>query len=312
MNLNLNSIVTPLRGLWDDLVESRLWPVAILLVVALIAIPVLLLKSANPTPAPLATPGPGGANSPSVAFQPAVSTEGKKSSQISKDLRSFKTKNPFTPQGVTLGGGGGGPASGNAVPTSTAQAASAGVTGGGSSTSSSGSSAGGSSGSSTTTTSPTTPAAPATTTKTFYYHYTVDVSFGKKGSEDDKTLSEFRSLPGSDNPVIVFMGVKNDGETAVFLVSAKATTTGDGKCSPTDTQCTFLYMKKDDKQTIETVEADGVTVTDYTLTVKKINIKRTTAPEKAASSSKAHASDAGQSGGHRLRRIENTFQALGL
>jgi hypothetical protein len=72
-------------------------------------------------------------------------------------------------------------------------------------------------------------------------------------------------------------------------------------------------MKKGDKQTIETVEADGVTVTDYVLTVKGINVKRTTAPQKAASSSKAHASKADRRASrNRLLRIENTFQALGL
>jgi len=304
MNVNLGNIVTSLRGLWDDLVESRLWPVAIVLVVALIAVPVVLLKPAKSTPAPPAAPAAAGASSPGVAFQAAVSTDGKKSSQIRKDLRSFKRKNPFTPQGVTIGGGGAAAASGTATPTPSATPS---FTGGGSSASGSGSSG-------STTTTPITPSAPAATTKTFYYHYTVDVSFGKTGKEDDKTLSDFRSLPGSDNPVIVFMGVKNDGKTAVFLVSAKATTTGDGKCSPSDTQCTFLYMKKGDKQVIETVEADGVTITDYTLKLKGINVKRTTAPEKAAKSSKAHASSADErhANRYRLRRIENTFQVLGL
>ena len=308
MNVNLSNIVTPLRGLWEDLVESRLWPVAIVLVVALIAVPVVLLKPAKSTPAPPLAPAAADANSPGVAFQAAVSTEGKKSSQIRKDLGSFPRKNPFTPQGITLGGGGGGAASGTATPNTAATAAADGFTGGGSS--SSGSATSGSSGSATT--PPSTPSAPAATTKTFYYHYTVDVSFGKTGKEDDKTLSDFRSLPGSDNPVVVFMGVKNDGVTAVFLVSAKATTTGDGKCSPSDTQCTFLYMKKGDKQTIETVESDGVTITDYTLKLKAIKVKRTTAPEKAAKSSKVHSAAARRASRNRLRTIENTFKTLGL
>ena len=35
----------------------------------------------------------------------------------------------------------------------------------------------------------------------------MDVSFGKTGKADDKTLSDFRSLPSSKDPVIVFMGV---------------------------------------------------------------------------------------------------------
>ena len=43
--------MTPLvLGLWDDLREKRLWPVALALVVALVAVPVLLRKPAEETP----------------------------------------------------------------------------------------------------------------------------------------------------------------------------------------------------------------------------------------------------------------------
>ena len=73
-------------------------------------------------------------------------------------------------------------------------------------------------------------AAPATTRaptpavrrrpQTFYYTYAADVRFGKEGNLDRKTLSQFRSLPSSQDPVVVFMGVKEDGETAIFLHSS--------------------------------------------------------------------------------------------
>jgi hypothetical protein len=298
MNVNLNDITTPLRSLWDDLVESRLWPVAIVLVVALIAVPVLLLKPAKPVSTAPAVPAATGAGSPAVAFQPAVSTEGRKSSEIRKDLRSFKRKNPFTPQGVTLGGGSA--AAGTATPTAESTAATNSFTGGGSSTSGGGS----------TDTGATTPA-PGATTKTFYYHYTVDVRFGKTGKEENKTLSDFRSLPSSTNPVLVYMGVKNDGKTAVFLVSAKATTIGDGKCSPSDTECTFLYLKKGDGQMIEAIDADG-TITDYTLELKSIDVKRTSGPQNAANSSTSDPESSRRAGRTRLRTIENTFKTLGL
>src|SRR5207247_2428124 len=162
-----------------------------------------------------------------------------------KNLRRFNKKNPFTPQGLSV------PApsatAGTAQPVGTA--ATAVTTGtpsaGGSSTSGSATVQGGSTGSSGT-------ASPGASTKTFYYTYTVDVKFGKTGNTDAKTLTEFRALPSSADPVVVFMGVRPDGKTAVFLVSASATTTGDGTCRPSDTECTFLYMKKDDTQTIET------------------------------------------------------------
>ena len=49
------------RDLWADLVDKRLWPVAVVLVLALVAIPTLLREPAAspvPAPAPVADTGP--------------------------------------------------------------------------------------------------------------------------------------------------------------------------------------------------------------------------------------------------------------
>jgi hypothetical protein len=275
MNLKLSSVSGPARALWDDLVDRRLWPVAVVLLVAIVAVPVLLLKPAKDAPPP-PVPGVTGASPTGVAFQPAVNTEGRKSSEIRKHLKGFARKNPFTPQGVNLSSAA---SAGTATPvagtTSTAGSTTSGdtgaITGSGASGSTGGDTGTGSTGS------------PATKTKTFYYHYTVDVTFGKTGNEDPKTLTEFRALPSTDNPVVIFMGVRSDGETVVFLVSANATTNGDGTCQPSDTECTFLYMKKGDSQLIEAVDSTGA-VTDYTLELNDINVKKTSGPEKASSS----------------------------
>jgi hypothetical protein len=307
MNVNLSTITTPLRGLWEDLVERRLWPVAIVLVVALVAVPVLLSKPAKTASPPYPAPAGAGPSSPSAAFQAAVSIEGKKSSEIRKDLRFFKQKNPFTPQGVASPSGVASVTSATTVPGAAGGTGSTGsLTGGGSSSTGSSTSSPGSSG--TGTGSPT--GSTGTTTKTIYWHYTVDVRFGKTGTEDLKTLTEFRALPTSDNPVVVFMGVKNDGKTAVFLVSAKATTIGDGKCAPSDTECTFLYMKKGDKQTIEAIDTTGA-ITDYTLELKSVDVKQTSAPDKAKFSKSERAAGRRESR-TRLFRVENTFRTLGL
>ena len=304
MNLKLTTVTTPLRGLWDELVERRLWPLALALVVAIVAIPVLLSKPAKQASPPVPPPAATSGASPSAAFQPAVSTEGRKSSQIRKNLRRFTRKNPFTPQGANLSATSGtASAAGAASATGTSSSASTSQsTTGGSTTTTTGSS--GSSGS-TTTTSP-----PATTSETFYYTYTVDVKFGKTGQEDEKKLTEFRALPSSDNPVVVFMGVRPDAETVVFLVSADASTTGEGKCKPTDTECTFLYMTKGDKQTIEATNVDG-TITDYTLKLVDVNLKRTTAPAKASASKRSRAVARRESRA-RFTRIDRSIQALGL
>ena len=83
----------------------------------------------------------------------------------------------------------------------------------------------------------------------------------------------------------MFMGVKEDGETAMFLLSSAATSTGEGNCEPDDT-CTFLYMKKGDEQRIEAVNENDEVVT-YELELLDIDVKRTDGPEKAASSSRS-------------------------
>lgn len=277
----MNSVNAFIRSTIDDLVEKRLWPVAAVLLIALVGIPVLLSNPADEQPAPVSTavtPAVGGGDALS-AFQPAVSTEGKKSSEIRKDLEGFETKDPFKPQNLAGGGstsggsvevqGGDATAGGGSTDASVADSPPLGTSGGGATD-----------GGSSTDTSGTT-----TTPQTFYYTYAADVRFGKEGNLDRKTLSQFRSLPSSQDPVVVFMGVKEDGETAIFLLSSAASSTGEGNCEPDDT-CTFLYMKKGDEQRIEAVNENDEVVT-YELVLLDIDVKRTDGPEKATSSSRS-------------------------
>jgi hypothetical protein len=301
------------RSTLDDLVEKRLWPVAVALLLALLAIPILLRNPAEEQPAPApagATPAVGSGGS-LAAFQPVVNTQGKKSSEIRKDLEGFESKDPFKPQNL---GGGGGAAGAGSVQVQSADAATGGEggTGGGGGgsatpdTSSGSTPSGGDSGtgSSGATTKP----------QTFYYTYAADVRFGKEGNLDRKTLQQFRSLPSSQDPVLVFMGVKQDGETAIFLQSAGATSTGEGNCEPDDT-CTFLYMKKGDKQRIEAVTENNEVVT-YELVLLDIDVKRTDGPEKAQSTSRRARSERStrsvEDAKGRTNPFARGFQAIGF
>jgi hypothetical protein len=284
----MNSVNNFFRSTFDDLVEKRLWPVAVALLVAIVAIPLLLSKPAaeQPAPAPAAATPAVGSGGSLAAFQPVVNTEGKKSSQIRKNLGGFESKDPFKPQ--NLGGGGGASGSGS-VQVEPGPSASGGgggnvdvsdspplgTSGGGSGSGSSG--------------SQDTSGAGTTTPETFYYSYTADVRFGKEGNLDRKKLKQFRSLPSSQNPVVVFMGVKEDGETAIFLVSSAASTTGEGNCEPDDT-CTFLYMKKGDEQSIEAVGENNEVIT-YRLVLLGIDVERTDGPEKAQRSARSKRSE---------------------
>jgi hypothetical protein len=279
----MNNVNSALRSVFNDLVEKRLWPVAAALGIALIAIPVLLSKPAATEPAagptPPVTPATGSGGSLS-AFQPVVNTEGKKSSEIRKNLRGFQSKDPFKVHG--LGGGGDSSDSGTVTVEGTGTASAGGGggdTGSGSLVTPDSTSGSGDQGTSGSGDQGTSGSGSAGLT---YYHYTVDVRFGKSDNLDKKRLENFRALPSSENPVIVFMGVKDDGETAVFLVSSASSTTGEGDCEPDDT-CTFLYMKAGDQQSFEAVDGNDQVVT-YVLKLLDVNVEQTTGPDQASSS----------------------------
>jgi hypothetical protein len=304
----MTSVNAFFRSVVDDLVEKRLWPVAAVLGIALIGIPLLLSKPAGEEPAAApATAAPAVANGgPLAAFQPIVNTEGKKSSEIRKQLEGFDSKDPFKPQNLGGGGGGSGSADGSVE-----------VQGGGDSSSGGGSvdisdapplgTSGGGSGDGSTTGS----GGGSTKPEVFYYTYAADVRFGKEGNLDRKTLQQFRSLPSSQNPVLVFMGVKEDGETAAFLLSSAAATTGEGNCEPDDT-CTFLYMKKGDKQRIEAVNSNDEIIT-YELVLLDIDVKRTDGPEQAQSSSRSKRSKRSvEKTKGRTNPFARGFQAIGF
>jgi len=301
----VNQLNGMMRSVFEDLVEKRLWPVAVALVIALIAIPVLLSKPAGSTPSatPAAPTAPAtGAGGSLSAFQPVVSSEGAKSSEIRKALTGFKSKDPFKVQGLATASGSGGDQGSVQVEgggaTTSGDSGSGSTTGGGSASPESTSGSGDSSG----TTAPSGPT---------YYTYTADVRFGKEGNLDKKTLKRFRALPSSDNPVVVFMGVTVDGESAVFLVSSASGTTGEGDCQPSDT-CTFLYMKPGQQQAFESVDGNDQVVT-YVLKLLEINVEKTDAPEGSSSASSSGSRRAARvARDKRMRGFSSRIEAVGF
>lgn len=299
----MNQLNASLRTVFHDLVERRLWPVALVLVIALVAIPVLLSNPASDTagssttPTPPAAPATGSGGSLS-AFQPVVNTEGSKSTEIRKSLKGFDSKDPFKVHGLPTGGG------------TADQSAVTGVTGAGAGTTTIGSDTGTSlgsgsgSGSGSSGSQGTSGSGESTgqSGEARYYTWTATVRFGigdDVDKVDKKRMERFRALPSSKNPVVVFMGVTTDGKSAVFLVSAATGTTGEGDCEPDDT-CTFLYMKAGDTQSFEAVGENDQVVT-YKLKLLETNVEETEAP--ASSSSTRRASTRAQRRARRAQRI---------
>src|ERR1700749_3936688 len=83
------------KGIVTDLRQRRLWPVALALVVALVAIPVLLHKSASSTPV---------AQLPATGAPTSLSTGGPAVTAAATPNQTHlkaKARDPFTPQGST-------------------------------------------------------------------------------------------------------------------------------------------------------------------------------------------------------------------
>jgi len=269
-----------LRNLLADLVEKRLWPVAVVLAGALVAVPLLL-------------GGGGGATAEDVAAAPApkgpavVATEVR----VSEDLEPSAiapvgtARNPFqqprpkvapapdpepsapsepaAPADVdppASGGGGGAAAPGPPSPSP----------------------------------APATPKAPEKEEHTSVLR--VDLRFGEPGVTRQKAyddIARLSALPSADDPLIIFLGVKKDRRTATFLVSSDATATGDGRCRPSATNCATIEMRQGDSTFLEIDLGDGKGVRQFRLDVEAI--AETEAKDaKKAESSRARMSKAGQ------------------
>ena len=85
---------------------------------------------------------------------------------------------------------------------------------------------------------------PADATPVTDYSYTADVQFGQV---DDlrryATVQRLGLLPSRREPLIMYLGVTTDHDTAVFMVDSRLSQGGEGTCVPRDSLCTFLELE---------------------------------------------------------------------
>ena len=262
--------------LWHDLRDKRLWPVAVGLLAAAVAIPVIMLKPAGaPTAPPVVA-----SNSDQAETLPAVNvdiapTHGSK-------LETFSTRNPFkplsdlqkedTPAAETTGSTGSDSGSGDSTGGSSS---SGGSSLGGGSSAPSGDSSGG--------TSPTTPTTPSNGGGGLkWYRYSVDVKFGTPDAfKTLKAVPRLGALPDENTPAVVFMGVTDDGAHAVFYVSdGSLTADGEGACSD-EKNCKIVTLGLDGGSDEETFTSSDGSV-EYDLQLLKIHRESMDAPQGAA------------------------------
>jgi hypothetical protein len=256
-------MTTFLLDLWQDLRAKRLWPVAVALLAATVAVPVVLFKPASSTPAP---------NTAAVASNddklPAVTLDA--SSVNGSHLDVFKQKNPFSSEGDVIGGAGGAGGEnpltdsvGKAVDKA-GDAAGGGSGGGGGSTTPSGDTSG---------PAPTGPDGKPMEPGVHYFTYTADVEFGPRGrTKTYKGLQELDLLPDGDSPVVAFMGVRSGQKAMFFIADPAFRADGEGQCSPSPDNCMFVYLSKDEDHNEETLSAQNGRV-EYVLELKDLHTK---------------------------------------
>lgn len=254
-----------IQGIWRDLVDKRLWPIALGLLVLIVAVPVVLARTGGATVE----------ESPSAVIAGAESTQGPREAVVVEaDPGETPTpgamRNPFydAPDPEDQAG-----AAGSATGSAVASAGKAGASadeeakpsGGGGNTGSTttpgdGGSGGDSSG--------------GTTKKTSKGSgesgYDVSLRFGTDAEmKSFKAVPRLTPLPSADTPSFVYLGVLSGGKTAVFMIAVDVTAVGDGTCRPSATLCETLELEEGETEFLDVTGEDGQ-VTQYQLDVTDI------------------------------------------
>ena len=316
------------KSLWADLVEKRLWPVVLVLLVALVAVPVALGGGSDDAAVsvPLGATGPTGegALTAQVALDPTVPVRRPPTEKVRDPFKQRKAA--ASAEGVTSATGivappltrtpstGGGSGTGITAPPLTKTPSNGG--GGTEATP----------GEPTTPTTPTAPTAPNQTTPAPPKQtppapdprdsYAVTLVIGETGTEREReTVERLAPLPSATNPFLVYVGVLPDEKTAVFLLSADVKASGEGACKPRTSSCETVELRRGDTEYFAVTGEDGK-VTWYQLdfghVIKKNGdgsgpaVATREAPETSTSTARAEASAQDHLGSDRYAYDEAT------
>lgn len=261
-----------LAGPFQQLVERRLWPLALVLVAALVAVPMLLSKSpsSDVLPAPVAAVGPTGQAGADLVVSQADPAQTDKLRAVLGDR-----KDPFRPAQIhrvpkpkTADTGTGVQTQ---VGTGVSGDTSTGTSGGG----------GGSAAPPAPSTPPTTPDVTATPTPKpeVFSLYSLQVRFGLvDGDLATRNVKRLAPLPSAADPAILYLGLSEDHKSAVFLVDAGVKTLGDGSCDPAPKNCETLTLKPGQTEFLTRGKKQ------WQLDLIAINTKKTTDAKAAAAS----------------------------
>jgi hypothetical protein len=256
--------MSAVTNLWRQLVQRRLWPVAIVLVAALAAVPLMLAKDPEVQPPP---PAPQVDTNSELATAPIV-TAATAEDRANRRKVLGAAKNPF-----------GAPAKPktSSAPTGNRSVVQTSPTGGNKpdDTSSSTGDGGGSTAPSTGTTAPAAPAAPVTPAEPepkpkTYAPQELTVRFG--GDESKRqSLKRLQALPSEESPALIYMGLLKDGKTAEFMVGDGVVPVGDGECRPSPEECEIVRLRAGETEFFDITDETGAVTEQFQLDLIKIH-----------------------------------------
>lgn len=101
------------------------------------------------------------------------------------------------------------------------------------------------------------------------YSYAADLQFGPRGGlERYANVQRLGLVPSRREPHLMYLGVRPDRRTAVFMVDSRLSQGGEGRCVPKRTQCTFLELQaRPERDEHSFRDADGK---EYLLRLRKL------------------------------------------
>jgi hypothetical protein len=250
-----------IKDTWRELLRRRLWPVALLLVGALVAVPMVLAKTPDPA---ATTPVHNAKGEDDIASTYVSLADSAGTTEETKRRRVLGlSKDPFEPKAL--------PKVKKAKKAKKAKAAAT-ATPEPTTVQDSGSSGG--SGGATTPPPSTAPAPEPTETVPAY---SIKVRFGTTENSElpTKTIERLSVLPDEENPVIVYRGVEDGGDVAVFELTGEVDAQGDGTCAPTPEDCQYVKLRAGETEFITVTDTGTEADAQYQLDLVKIYKKQT-------------------------------------
>jgi hypothetical protein len=232
------------KSTWRQLVRRRLWPVAVLLVGALAAVPVVLARSPE-APVPPVIGADAVTSKADEAIAEPVVAEVTPEDRARRRRVLGSVNDPFRPA----------PAKkakvdepkSETAPTSEKPPATGGIevklppVGGG--------------GGGVVVPVPTDPVAPVK----LFTAGTIIVRFGDaKGDQSQRlAIKKLEPVPDVELPLLIYMGLTKDGKRAKFLVDASVEVEGDGTCKPHASNCEVIELSVGETEFLDVIDPEA-------------------------------------------------------